>query len=218
MSVKSGGEQVWEMRLAEVAKNLKANRFGATVLPDLASAVTYFKDTMLREIAPQSATVCGSETVRTSGVWEILEQADLKFLNPYMPGRTFEELYEIRRQGLLADLLVTSSNAVTRDGKILNLDGYSNRVAGLAFGPKKVVLFIGRNKICEDLDAGIDRIRSLAAPANNLRLGTENPCTTTGTCMDCKSPSRICCTWTYMVRSNEHKRIHVLLINEDLGF
>lgn len=215
---KNGAERIWEMRLDEVAKNLKANMFGVKIFPDLAAAVAYFRDTMLRKLAPQSAAVCGSETVRTSGVWEILDQADLKFMNPYAAGVTDEESDEIRRQSLLADLFVTSTNALTRDGKLLNLDRYSNRVAAMAFGPKKVVLFVGRNKICEDLQAGIARIRSLAAPANNLRIGTENPCTQTGYCVDCQSPGRICCTWTYMVRSHEPRRVHVLLINEDLGF
>ena len=217
MSAKSGSEQVWDFRLAEVAKNLEANNFAVTVLPDLVAAAAYFKETLLPEIAPGSASVGGSETVTHSGVYDILSKAGLDFINPYSAPNP-EESLERRRRGLLADLFVTSSNALLRDGRLLNLDGSNNRVAALAFGPKKVVLFIGRNKICEDLDAGIDRIREFAAPANNIRIGTGNPCTKTGCCMDCKSEKRICSVWTLTAKCNPPRRIHVLLINEDLGF
>lgn len=218
MSAKTGSEQVWDLRLAEVAKKLEGNNFAVTVLPDLAAAVAYFKDTLLPEIAPKSVSVGGSETVTHSGVYELLKSSGLKFINPYEASLSPDEKVEARRQALLTDLFVTSSNALTRDGKLLNLDGLGNRVAALTFGPKRVVLFIGRNKICEDLDAGIDRIREFSAPANNLRLNMPNPCTKTGYCMDCKSDKRICNVWTYMPKCNPPKRIHVLLINEDLGF
>lgn len=218
MPAKNGSEQVWDLRLAEVAKNLESNNFAVTVLPDLASAVAYFKDTLLPEIAPKTVGVGGSETVTHSGVYDILSKADLEFFNPYAAGLKHEDTVDLRRRALITDLFVTSTNALTRDGRLLNLDGVSNRVAALSFGPKRVVLFIGRNKICEDLDAGIGRIREFSAPANNLRIGTGNPCTKTGYCMDCKSAKRICNVWSYVTRCNPPRRIHVLLINEDLGF
>lgn len=218
MPAKTGIETVWDFRLAEVAKNLEENNFAVTVLPSLAAAVDYFKNSLLPEAAPKSVSVGGSETVTHSGVYQILEGGGFDFINPYAAGTSPEESLERRRQGLLADLYVTSSNALTRDGKLLNLDGGGNRAAALAFGPKKVVLFIGRNKICEDVDAAIDRIREFAAPANNIRLKRKNPCTKVGYCMDCKGPERICNVWALMVKCSPAKRIHVLLINEDLGF
>lgn len=218
MPEKSGTEMVWELRLQEVAKNLEDNNFAVSVLPDLASAVAYFKDVILPEAAPKSVGVGGSETVTHSGVYDILNAAGLDFVNPYAPGLSPEESLEKRRQGLMTDLFVTSSNALLRDGRLLNLDATSNRVAALAFGPKKVVLFIGRNKICENLEAGIDRIREFVAPANAMRLNRKTPCAKTGSCMDCKRPDRICCTWTLMARCLPARRIHVLLINQELGF
>lgn len=218
MSAKNGMEQLWDIRLAEVAKNLEANHFAVTVLQSLAEAVAYFKDSLLPEIAPKSVGVGGAETVTHSGVYDILSGAKLDFINPYAKGLEPEEALDKRRQALVSDLFVTSSNALLRNGSLLNLDGMGNRVAAITFGPKKVVLFIGRNKICEDLNAGIERIRKYAAPANNLRIGTGNPCTKTGYCMDCKSEKRICNAWSLITKSKPPKRIHVLLINEDLGF
>lgn len=215
---KSGSEIVWELRLAEVAKALEGNNFAVTVLPSLDKAVTYFKNTLLPELAPKSVAVGGSETVTHSGVYDILDQGDFKFVNPYAKGLNPEEALEKRRQGLLTDLFVASTNAVTRDGRLLNLDGFSNRVAALAFGPKKVVLFIGRNKICDDLDAAISRIKEFAAPSNTIRLQRKTPCTKVGYCMDCNSPERICNVWTLTAKCAPAKRIHILLIDEELGF
>ena len=215
---KNGIETVWDFRLAEVAKALEGNNFEVTVQPSLAEAVGYFKNTLLPALAPKSVGVGGSETITHSGVYELLSAGDFEFVNPYARGLSPEEALEKRRQGLLTDLFVTSSNALTRDGRLLNLDGSSNRVAALAFGPRKVVLFIGRNKICEDLDSGIARIKEFAAPANNIRLQRKNPCTKVGHCMNCKSPERICNVWTLTAKCAPVKRIHVLLINEDLGF
>lgn len=218
MSGKSGIESVWDLRLDEVKKNLESNGFIVTLLSDLQAAVGYFKDTLLPEISPQSVSVGGSETVTHSGIYDILNSSGLKFINPYAAGLSPEESMECRRQGLLSDLYVCSTNALVRDGSLLNLDGVGNRVSALAFGPKKVVLLVGRNKICDDLDTAISRIKEFAAPANNIRIGKKNPCTKTGYCMDCKGPERICNIWTLMARCAPKGRIHILLINEDLGF
>ena len=114
--------------------------------------------------------------------------------------------------------MVTSSNAVLRDGRLLNLDGSGNRVAAMHFGPRKIVLFVGRNKICEDLDSARRRIKEIAAPANAIRLARKTPCVKTGSCVDCKSPDRICSVWTLTDRAFPAGRIHILLINQELGF
>lgn len=217
MSEKSADDLVWEMRLAEVAKNLEGNNFIVTVLPDMASAVRHFKEKILPAAAPKNIGVGGSETLRRGGLFPVLEAAGAEFINPYEAGISPDEALDRRRRGIISDLFVASSNALIRDGRILNLDGTGNRVAAIVGGAKKVVLFIGRNKICEDLEAGISRIREFAAPANNIRLKKNNPCTKVGYCMDCKGPGRICNAWTLTARSLP-ERIHVLLINENLGY
>ncbi len=106
---------------------------------------------------------------------------------------------------------------MTEDGHLVNLDMTGNRVAALTFGPKKVVVFVGRNKIVADLESAMCRIKDYAAPANAMRLNYKTPCVKTSVCADCKSPSRICNTWTITEKSYPKKRVAVILINEELG-
>ncbi len=138
--------------------------------------------------------------------------------DPYRPGLTPEESLEQRRQGLLADVMVASTNAITQDGKLVNLDGMGNRVSGMIFGPRKVVLVVGMNKVTYDVDEAMARVKHLAAPLNNVRLNLANPCCETGICSDCKSPSRICNMWTIIEGHMVKDRIHVVLVGDSLGY
>jgi L-lactate utilization protein LutB len=125
---------------------------------------------------------------------------------------------ERRRQALLADLFFTGSNAVTETGLLVNLDMVGNRVAGITFGPKHVVLFIGRNKIVPTLDDAMQRVKNYAAPANAIRHpGLKTPCMKTAVCMDCSSPDRICNTWCITEKCFPKGRIKIILVNQDLG-
>ena len=117
-----------------------------------------------------------------------------------------------------ADFFLTSANAMTEDGVMVNIDGNANRVSAIANGPKKVICIVGMNKICKDLDGAMKRARNVAAPINAQRFGLDTPCSKTGACMDCKSPDTICCQFL-MTRFSRHKdRIHVILVNDNLGF
>lgn len=117
-----------------------------------------------------------------------------------------------------ADVFIGSTNAITQDGVLVNIDGNANRVSAFAYGPKKLVLVVGMNKICSDVDAAMKRARNEAAPINAQRFGLNTPCSKTGTCMNCKTPDTICCQFL-ITRYSKHKdRIHVILVNEDLGF
>ena len=176
-------------------------------------------------LIPSPATVirCGSESVGSLGLWaDIAKLPGVNLMDPYAPGLTHAEAVEVRRQGLLADVMVTSSNAITMDGRIVNLDGTGNRVAGMIFGPKKVVLLVGMNKVATDLDAAYARVRAIAAPANNMRLakayGLENPCLEDGRCHQCMSPTKICNIWTVIEGQSDKDRLHVVLVGEDLGY
>lgn len=117
-----------------------------------------------------------------------------------------------------ADVFLASSNAVTQDGILVNIDGNANRVSALAFGPRKVVMIVGMNKICDDVDGAMKRARNVAAPINNQRFASSNPCTRTGACANCKSPDTICCQFLITRYSKHNDRIHVILVNENLGF
>lgn len=126
------------------------------------------------------------------------------------------------REGLLAaydaDVFLSSANAMTDDGILVNIDGNSNRVSCIAQGPKKVVFIVGMNKVCSDLDGAMKRARNVAAPANAQRFEVDTPCKKTGKCFDCKSPDTICCQFLITRFSRHVGRIHVILVNDNLGF
>ncbi|PKN07188.1 MAG: lactate utilization protein C [Deltaproteobacteria bacterium HGW-Deltaproteobacteria-8] len=172
---------------------------------------------------PTSVIRCGSETVGGLGLWaDIAALSGVTLMDPYAPGLSKEQGAEVRRQGLLADVLVASSNAITMDGRLVNLDGTGNRVAGMLFGPKKVILVVGMNKVAQDVAAAQDRVRAYAAPANNMRLGEayglKNPCLEDGRCHQCMSETKICNIWTIIEGQAVRGRIHVVLVAEDLGY
>ncbi len=126
------------------------------------------------------------------------------------------------REGLLAaydsDVFLSSANAMTSDGILVNNDGNSNRVSCIAQGPKKVIFIVGMNKVCDDLDSAMKRARNVAAPINAQRFEVKTPCKETGKCFDCKSPDTICCQFLITRYSRHTGRIHVLLVNDNLGF
>jgi len=175
----------------------------------------------VRAMIPEGSSVyrCGSMTIVEIGLVDaIYSIPKVTVFDPYRPGLTAEESMEQRRRGLLADFMVTSLNAITLDGRIVNLDGMGNRVAALSFGPKKVILVAGMNKVASDVDEAMKRVKHHAAPMNVIRLGLQNPCKETGVCADCKSPSRICNMWSIIEGHMVKDRIFVLLVGEDLGY
>jgi hypothetical protein len=208
---------VWNEKVAtKIIKNLEKRRMEGSYAPTAAQA----KEEVIAMI-PQGAMVfrCGSMTAVGMGLWEdITNLPGVKLIDPYQPGLTPEEGLELRRQGLTADVMVASSNAITLNGKLVNLDGMGNRVASMAFGPKKVILLVGMNKVAPDLESAMARVKHRAAPINNIRYGLKNPCVETGLCSDCKTPQRICNMWSIIEGHMIQNRIHVKLIGENLGY
>jgi hypothetical protein len=139
-------------------------------------------------------------------------------IDPYDKSISSEEILERRRQSLLVDLFLSGTNAVTEAGQLVNLDMIGNRIASITFGPKNVIVFIGRNKIVPDLESAMFRIKNYAAPVNTMRLGKKTPCAKTSYCEECKSPDRICNTWTITEKSFPRGRVKIVLINEEFGF
>ena len=117
-----------------------------------------------------------------------------------------------------SDVFLVSANAITEDGVIVNIDGNSNRVSAIAQGPRKVVFIVGMNKVCDDVDGAMKRARNVAAPTNAQRFGLSTPCAKTGSCFNCKSPDTICCQFLITRFSRHPGRIHVILVNDSLGF
>jgi hypothetical protein len=131
---------------------------------------------------------------------------------------TPEEKKQAEINASTCDYFLASSNAITEDGVLINIDGFANRVAAIACGPKNVVMIIGMNKICKDVDAAMSRARNVAAPINAGRFGLETPCSKTGACEDCKSPDTVCCQILITRFSRIKDRIKVILVNDSLGF
>ena len=171
-------------------------------------------------VVPASARigVGGSMSIVELNILDQLKSQGHTVLNHNEPGLTGEQKAEIRLQQLTCDLFLTGTNAVTLDGKLVNTDGAGNRVAAMIYGPKKVVVVAGINKIVKDVAAAEQRIRSIAAPMNNQRLTTGNSCIRTGECMDCQGPGRICNVTTIISKKPVLTDMTVLIVGEELGF
>ena len=168
------------------------------------------------ELIPEgsSVTMGGGVSVAEIGLVKALKEGSYNFID--------RNDYEDKRKAMLlaydADVFLASCNAITEDGVLVNIDGNANRVSAIAFGPKKVVLIVGMNKVCSDVDAAMKRARGVAAPTNAQRFGLSTPCAKTGACMNCKSPDTICCQFLITRFSRHAGRIHVILVNDNLGF
>lgn len=162
----------------------------------------------------------GSVTVVDSGLVDALRKIDIRLLDRYKDGVAKEEIAEMRHKGLSSDVFIASSNAVTADGRIVNMDGYGNRVASIIFGPKKVILMISANKIVPTLDDAVSRIRNVAAPMNSIRFDADTPCARTGFCdeTNCTPPARICSQLTVIENNAVDGRITVVFVEEEFGF
>jgi hypothetical protein len=160
----------------------------------------------------------GSTTVGGLGVQQRARELGAVVLDHNEPGLDAERRLEVRRAQLVCDLFVSSTNALTLDGELLNVDGNGNRIAALTFGPRKTVVVAGANKIVRDLDEGFERIRLLAAPMNNKRLDKPNPCVKAGSCQDCKGDSRLCRAYSILKRRPGLSDFTVIVVGESLGF
>lgn len=208
----------WLKRLEEVKEPLEANGFAVYLAADGEEARRIVMDDILPVAAPASMSWGGSTTIVSLGLYDRLKALpDIEIIDIHDKTASREEILERRRSALLVDLFVTGTNAVTEDGKLVNLDMIGNRVAALAYGPRRVIVLVGRNKLVAGLGEAMERIKEYAAPVNAMRLDMKTPCVATGRCQDCRSPERICNVWTITEKSFPKGRISVVLINKDLG-
>lgn len=174
----------------------------------------------IEEIVVEGSTVAcgGSMSLFETGVMDHLRSGKYKFLDRYKEGLTKEEVVRIFKESFLADAYFSSSNAITEDGQLYNVDGNGNRVAALLYGPEKVVIVCGVNKIVPTLEDAIKRNEIISAPANAKRLNKNTPCTKVGYCMNCNSNERICSEYTVIKRQGRKGRIHVIFLNKEIGY
>lgn len=212
-------EHYWEKRLERLKQTLEGNEFEVHIAANPGEA----KHIVLEEILPatraKNISWGGSKTVLDVGLISALKELpSLVFVDPFEKAIPIEESLERRRQALLADLFITGSNAVTETGHLVNLDRTGNRIAAMTFGPKFIVILLGRNKIVFDLEEAFFRIKNYAAPLVAMRIKAKTPCAKSSFCEECKSPDRVCNTWNIIEKSYPKGRIKVVLINDEAGF
>jgi len=203
-----------ELQVERTIKALKKNNFDARFFPKASEALAE-----VWKMIPEGSTVGygGSLTLNQIGFIEEAQKRSVKFLNPFAKGLSPEEGEKIRRQIFSADFFLASSNAITEDGKLYNIDATGNRVGAMIYGPKKVILLCGVNKIVRDIAEAQKKVQEYTSPLNVKRLGYKNPCSQTGECSDCASPERICNAYVILAKKPRRTDISVFIIGEFLG-
>ncbi|MCH4888880.1 lactate utilization protein [Acidaminobacter sp. JC074] len=206
---------VVKKRVDKTIKNLEKRNMSGYYANDLKE----LKEIIDRLIPDNSSvTVGGSMTLFETGIIDHLRERDLTFYDRYEEGLTPEDIKEIYFKAFGVDGYFASTNAITEEGEIYNVDGRGNRVAAMIYGPEKVILVVGTNKIVKDLDEAFERNRRLAAPANVQRLSRKTPCHTTGYCTRCNSPEKICHAHTIIDGQMIKDRMHVIFVDGYYGY
>ncbi len=210
-----------------VIENLKKNNINAVFCETKQDVVAEVKG-MLQKGATISTG--GSVSLVDSGVWDLINNGDYDFKNRMRQGITPEEQQQVFKDVIGIDYYLCSANAITKNGEILNVDGFSNRISAIAFGPKKVIMVVGKNKIVDNLNDAFLRVKKVAAPKNCVRLGIDNPCAKLGHCISlekcdnpaftdgCQNPRRICVNYLVNGFQRDNGRLNVILCGEDLGY
>ena len=208
-------KQEMEEKAKRVVEKLKAHHFKAVYFKTKEEAT----QEILKHVVPdQKIGFGGSQTILQLGILETLENRGQTVYYHWKPGLTPEQALETRKLEMTADLFLCSTNAVTLVGELVNIDGIGNRVNAMTFGPAKVILVAGVNKIVKDVQEGIKRIKNIAAPLNAKRLNMEVPCAKTGKCMDCSAARRICNILVVHERRPTMTDVLVILVGEELGY
>ena len=200
-----------ELLAKKVIKGLESRNMTGYYAADREEALKIALD-----IIPEgsSATMGGAVSVREIGLVQALMDGNYEFID--------RDAMEDKRAAMLkaydVDFFLSSVNAMTEDGVLINIDGNANRVSAIAQGPRKVLFIVGMNKVCPDVDSAMKRARNVAAPVNAQRFNLSTPCAKTGSCMNCKSPDTICCQFLITRYSRHEGRIHVIMVNDNLGF
>lgn len=212
-------DNYWLLRLADLKAALESNNFEVYLAEDRRSACRIALEDIIPKLNAKSISWGGSLTFQAAdGLYDRLKDSkEFEVLDTFEKNVSSTEMLERRRQALLVDLFITGTNAITETGQLVNLDMIGNRIGALTFGPKWVIILVGRNKLVANLDEAMYRIKNYVAPANSMRLDKKTPCIKTSFCEECQSPDRICNTWTITEKSFPKGRVKVVLINEELG-
>ena len=204
-----------EQRCQKTVEKLKVHDFDAIYLKTKGEAA----QEILRYVTPDTKIgVGGSVTLRELGILDTLKSRGNTVYDHWTPGLSREESLELRKAEMTSDLFLSSSNAVTLQGELVNIDGFGNRVNAMTFGPGKVILVVGYNKIAGDVEEALKRVRNVATPPNSKRLNMDVPCAKLGFCVDCNSPHRVCRIVVIHERKPVATNMLVILVGEELGY
>lgn len=180
-------------------------------------SIDQVNEVLMREISPgESVGIGGSVTVKESGIYHLLKERGNAVFFHWEEDKSRQR--EIRKLASQADVYLSSSNAITTDGKLVNIDGIGNRVASMFYGPDRVYIVCGKNKIVENEQEAVKRIKRVACPKNAERLGRNTPCRKTGMCHDCRVPDRMCCVKVVIEYPPAGKEINIMLVDQELGY
>ncbi len=212
-------DHYWKLRLADLKTALESNNFEVFLADDRRAGGRIVMEEIIPGLDARTISWGGSMTFQAAdGLYERLkDHPGFEVLDTFDKSVPGPEMLERRRKALLVDLFITGTNAITESGQLVNLDMIGNRIGALTFGPRWVIILAGRNKLVANLDEAMYRIKNYVAPANSMRLDKKTPCVNTSFCEECKSPDRICNTWTITEKSYPKRRVKIVLINEDLG-
>jgi len=203
-----------EKQVERTIHALKKNNFEALYVSDSKVAL----EEVMKQI-PDGATVGvgGSVTLAQVGLLDALKNRKVQLIWPFQQTRSDEERLKLIRRSFSSDVFLSSTNAVTEDGKLFNVDASGNRVGAMLIGPKKTIIICGVNKIVKDLEAAEKRVREWTAPQNAKRLNRKTPCVETGVCGDCSSPDRICNIYVTLAKKPARTEVVIILVGENLG-
>ncbi len=207
--------KIMSLKITRTLKNLEKNQMKGHYI----ESVSELKPLIQSLLSPGDlVAVGGSQTLFETDMFELLRSGEYHFLDRYAPGLSPESMKQLYRESFSANAYLMSTNALTENGELYNVDGTGNRVAALTYGPDRVIVIAGINKLVRNLDEAIKRNRQVAAPSNATRLSCNTPCTVTGECEDCFSPGRICCHYVTTSYQRNKDRIHVIIVNEPIGY
>ena len=210
-----------------IVKALKNNNIDCKVAKDKNEAISLVKDMLFKGAVIANG---GSVSVTQAGIFDLLKSGDYEYIDRNKPGITPEEQLEVYNKTHEADFYFCSTNALTENGELINVDGFSNRISSILFGPKKVIMIVGKNKIVKDVKDGFLRIKKTAAPLNCERLNIDSPCRKLGHCISlqksdnpditdgCNIDRRICRNYLVSAKQMIKDRICVILVDENLGY
>ena len=205
-----------DARIEKIMENLRMNRMKPFYAEDSKKAQDVVRELVMDD---KLITSGGSMTLKESGITDML-MSEFKdaYLDRSAAGDNREAVEEIMRKAFVSDTFLSSTNALTEDGELYNVDGNGNRVSAMIFGPKQVIVVVGVNKIVKDLAEAVERVEKVAAPKNTVRLERATPCVKTGVCGHCRSEDRICCSYVTLAQQRVPDRIKVIIVDEELGY